>query len=236
MARTVKCPRCKKENDKSVAVLIPHGKINKYYCPECAEAYNNADSCSVCGNKSETIYTVQGKPMCDKCFNAYKKSQEETKKCTGCGRYRLAKTGKSFGDGWYCSSCAPKRQQEVDWHIKVNDFLFKEQGEHYNPVLINSQIKKYREEQGMTLSGIYKTLRFIVNVKEISLEREGVGLVPFYYNEARRFHKQKQDITNHALMTPKEQWVVEQVVYTAREEHKPRLKRPMLNMEDIDVD
>lgn len=236
MAKTVKCPKCKKDNDKSVAVLIPHGSVNKYYCPECAEEHNKVEQCSVCGESSNTTYNVQGTVMCNKCYKVHKKSKTETKKCVNCGNYRAKASSKAFSDGWYCASCTPARQKESELHVSINEFLKLQQGEHYNPPLLNKQIKSFREEQNMTLSGIYKTLRYIVEIKEKSLAREGVGLVPYYYNEARNFYKHRRDITVNALATPREQWIVEQVVYTIREEHKPRLKRPMLNMEDIEID
>lgn len=219
-----------------MAVLIPHGSVNKYYCPECAGENSLAEKCSVCGKNSDTVYNVQGRSICPKCFKAHKKAKDETKRCTGCGKYRSKVSGKSFKDGWYCASCTPIRQKESDLHVAINDFLQLHQGEHYNPPLLNKQIKTFREEHNMTLSGIYKTLKYIVEIKEKSLEREGVGLVLYYYNETRNFYKQKSNVTRHALSTPKEEWLTEEVVYTEVEEHRPRLKRPMLNMEDIEVD
>lgn len=244
MAKMVKCPTCKKENTREVAVLITQGSKNYYYCPECAEQYFKDDNkeCTVCGGKHHLskMIDVNNDLMCKPCYNQYKKNIEKqfkTKKCTGCGEYRLEAEGTQFSNRkWYCASCAPKRQEQIELHKAINDFLLVEQGEHYSPTLLNAQIKKFKEEYGMTLSGIYKTLKFIVDIKEKPLEREGVGLVPYYYNEARNFYKHKSEITDHALKTPKELWVIEETVRTVVEEHKPRLKRPVLSMEDVEID
>ena len=60
--------------------------------------------------------------------------------------------------------------------------------------IIYAQRKKYINEYGYTDEGILNTLKYIYEVKHMSVQKadERIGLVPYYYDKAQSYFAQKE--------------------------------------------
>lgn len=82
----------------------------------------------------------------------------------------------------------PKTQKEI---IKeINDFLANHFGDAADYGKTNRLLKVYLKE-GMTASGILKTLEYYYDVKKHSVAESGgsIGIVPYVYKEAKDYYQ-----------------------------------------------
>ncbi len=86
------------------------------------------------------------------------------------------------------SECASQQEIEKEQRKQLEQYVFELLGENINFGMLNKQIRTYQDEYKYTLSGILGTLYYISNVKQLSFNKsQGIGLVPFYYSEARAY-------------------------------------------------
>ena len=73
---------------------------------------------------------------------------------------------------------------------KLKDYISTLFGENANWAMINKQIKKYKEENGYSYSGILKSLVYFYDVKHNSKEKanNAIGIVPFCYQDAYNYY------------------------------------------------
>ena len=73
---------------------------------------------------------------------------------------------------------------------KLKDYIGTLFGENANWAMINKQIKKYKEENGYSYSGILKSLIYFYEVIGNSKEKTngGIGIVPFVYKDAYNYY------------------------------------------------
>lgn len=65
--------------------------------------------------------------------------------------------------------------------------------------LIKKQIKKYTEEDGMTYLEIRDTLKYFFELKNGNKTKaQGIGIVPYVYDEAKKYYQKIYDITEKA--------------------------------------
>lgn len=74
--------------------------------------------------------------------------------------------------------------------IQLKDYISTLFGENANWAMINKQIKKYKEENGYSYSGILKSLVYFYDVKHNSKEKanNAIGIVPFCYQDAYNYY------------------------------------------------
>ena len=74
--------------------------------------------------------------------------------------------------------------------IQLKDYIGTLFGENANWAMINKQIKKYKEENGYSYSGILKSLVYFYDVKHNSKEKanNAIGIVPFCYQDAYNYY------------------------------------------------
>ena len=73
---------------------------------------------------------------------------------------------------------------------KLKDYINKLYGDSANWALINRQIKKFKEENGYSISGILKSLIFFYEIKKNPVEKSqgGIGIVPYCYQDAYNYY------------------------------------------------
>lgn len=96
-----------------------------------------------------------------------------------------------------------EQQAEVDKQVKYRlqltdriKELYEQRGEEPNYRMIMSQVKNMREEYGYNYGSILYTLNYMIN-KGVNIFKENVNgsimnLVPFYYDEAKRYCEELQ--------------------------------------------
>lgn len=69
------------------------------------------------------------------------------------------------------------------------DYIKKIYGIDTLSIKIIRQIQKYRDEYHYSYSGIHKTLIYVNEVKHKIKVIDGIGIVPYYYEEAKKFYE-----------------------------------------------
>lgn len=66
----------------------------------------------------------------------------------------------------------------------------------YNFIVVNRMLDKYINEYHYTYSGIHKTLIYFYEVKKNPIDKANgsIGIVPYAYDEAKKYYKELADI------------------------------------------
>lgn len=149
-------------------------------------------------------------------------------KCQECGQM-LEKTEAVMDEKkYYHSKCVQDKHDRKELYAVICDiFHFKAPGPR-----IYAQIKKYVSE-GMTYKGISYSLEYFFRVKNNSLEKanNGIGIVPFIYEEANtyfnRINYKKEKIAESAKNIESEKRVV------VIKQHPTKQKKEIFDMNDF---
>lgn len=91
-------------------------------------------------------------------------------------------------------ACAEKYQQSVSQeeldYLALEKYIKKLFNKTVLTARIKKQIKDYRQEYGYTYTGMQKTLYWWFEIKRNSIEQanEGIGIVPYVYNDALDYY------------------------------------------------
>lgn len=126
--------------------------------------------CRQCGKQLVKNDAIEIKPRlfacCEECKNKYVESHKENKKETPNEYAPL----RQLTD--YVQTYAP----ETEW------------------VRFVAMVKKMCFEYNMTIPGIHFTLQYVREHEERSLQGDGLGSVPFWYDKARKWYSWKQQM------------------------------------------
>ena len=119
-------------------------------------------------------------------------------KCAICGKefdrnaIQAVRHGARRYSHWTCEpdgELAPM-ENKIDPELdKLNNYIINLLGKDYNAARVKKQIKDFKE-QGMSYSGILKSLIYFYEVKGNSKEKAngGIGIVPFVYKDAYNYY------------------------------------------------
>jgi len=86
--------------------------------------------------------------------------------------------------------CATQEQVDKEVRKQLNSFIMELWDGPPNFGMIGRQINQFQTEYKYTLSGILGTLNYCYNIKKMRSEKaQGIGIVPYYYKEARDYYK-----------------------------------------------
>ena len=119
-------------------------------------------------------------------------------KCVHCGKQfdRNAEQAVIAGPRRYAhQKCLPTgelvpMENPIDPELdKLNNYIINLLGKDYNAARVKKQIKDFKE-QGMSYSGMLKSLIYFYEVKGNSKEKAngGIGIVPFVYKDAYNYY------------------------------------------------
>jgi hypothetical protein len=104
------------------------------------------------------------------------------------------------GKNTYCSDCM--EQEDIEWFDWCNlyDYIKKLYRVKQVSVKIITQLKRYKKETKMTDYGMLNTLIYIYDINNTTFDAElnSVGLIPYYYEEANRYFKNKERISEQS--------------------------------------
>jgi hypothetical protein len=84
--------------------------------------------------------------------------------------------------------CASEQENEKQLRENLNNFLYELFDGNVNYGIIGQQIKNFRSQYKYTTSGIAGTLYYCYKIKGMDISKaEGIGIVPFYYKEAKNY-------------------------------------------------
>ena len=73
---------------------------------------------------------------------------------------------------------------------KLKEYIGKIYGDKANWALINKQIKKFKEENKYSYSGMLKSLVYFYEIKKQPIDKSqgGIGIIPFVYQDAYNYY------------------------------------------------
>jgi hypothetical protein len=122
-------------------------------------------------------------------------------KCAMCGnKFPTEELTVRSGKKYCCECIKIKDQENEDWST-----LYEYVKEIYNvstvPILFVTQLNKFRkdEKNPLTNIGMYYTLKYYYEIlgNEI-LEDKGVGIIPYYYDQASKYYTRVFDLQEKA--------------------------------------
>ena len=176
----VSCKFCKKQFDREKLpfVQIPVGKVMRYAHPDC---YKQAKENKLIEGDYEVTDPTDS-VMCAFCYKPLKRSSVDCKEISP-GRYM------------HLACYEQDKAKEKTPEEKLMDFLMAQCKYEFVPPSIRKQINKMVEQNGFSYSGIHGTLKYWYVIKGNKIDRENpVGIVPYIYDQAREFYKQKAQI------------------------------------------
>ena len=144
---------------------------------------NKNYKCPVCGQtvKSDIAIKLKNRYLHPTCFNSQMKliGKEEAKKKQSTKKAASKKPKEIKIDD-------PVSEEEFAEKKKFLDYFKQQTGEPTN-AKIHTLAKKYREQYGFTYVGMYRTLVYCWELKQMPVNGDGIGLIPYYYTEANNF-------------------------------------------------
>lgn len=125
---------------------------------------------------------------------------ERRVKCPSCEALFPKSQTVAFKKRYYCQTCYEKKNQpkeKTDWDQLYETILFYYR-EKPTPLMFK-QLKDYREQYHYTDLGMMLTLKYLFDIKKVSLKEEaGLGLIPYTYQEAKAYYEKCYAIEQYA--------------------------------------
>lgn len=100
---------------------------------------------------------------------------------------------------YYHENCHNEKFAKSQERTDLLDYVAFLYGDSANYQLISKQVKELMEEYNFTLKGIELTLRYFYDIQGNSIKSsKGIGIVPYTYEEAKRYYASIIRITNSA--------------------------------------
>ena len=81
-----------------------------------------------------------------------------------------------------------KKEEDEDL-VKLKEYITKLYGDKVNWALVNKQIKKFKDENEYSYSGMQKSLIYFYEIKKNSIDHsKGIGIIPFVYQDAYNYY------------------------------------------------
>jgi hypothetical protein len=157
-------------------------------------------------------------------------------KCFYCSNliYREKEEFAQLNSGRYThKDCANDNQKAQEDRQKLLAYINELFGDRINFGVVTKQIKNYVDGYGYSYSGIHGTLYYCYVIKKQEINKaEGIGLVPYYYNEARRYWLQVDGAKNQQLNIK----IDKKIVNITSPKLKPLIKNKPLTLEELEAE
>lgn len=126
--------------------------------------------------------------------------QISTRKCSICSRIVPKETVQTLGGKNYCEECYKRHEEEKQAYKDLSDYIY--DLADYDPTifpLVGSQIKRLKEEEGLTNVLILSTLKYMYDLKEPKMNfvpEYGVANLPYFFREAQLFYQQHAHLSS----------------------------------------
>lgn len=118
-----------------------------------------------------------------------------TRKCRQCQKAIPAESVIRIGSFNYCEECGAQRHIEAESYRELIDYICRLFGLDAPSMLILSQIKRYKEEDGFTYQGMKACLEYFFELQGHDINHsKGVGIIPYIYEETKDFYAKKKRV------------------------------------------
>jgi hypothetical protein len=120
-------------------------------------------------------------------------SKASKKTCCKCKKSFPIDECEKIGAGYYCFDCGEKHKAETNAYRELIDYICQLYGLTAPSMLILSQIKRFKEVDGFTYKGMKAALQYFFELQHNDVHASnGVGIIPYIYEEVKEFHAQKK--------------------------------------------
>ena len=123
------------------------------------------------------------------CFNVYMKAVSETKKDELDQKLQEKKTTKRKAKP-KAELKDPMSEEEYQDKKEFYEYVRQLIGNEDIPVKIYAIVSKYIDQYGFDFASMKQTLMYLHDIKQKELVGDIVGIIPFYYDEAKAFYKE----------------------------------------------
>jgi len=119
-------------------------------------------------------------------------------KCPICGTFNDKEETVFDNQRYYCKVCFENKQRESEDYKALCDYICELYNMDFPNGWILKQIKDFKEKFSYTYSGMKATLNYFYCIKQEEEPDEGmgIGIIPFTYDEAKKFYADKKAIKN----------------------------------------
>ncbi|WP_310876978.1 hypothetical protein [Priestia megaterium] len=152
-------------------------------------------------------------------------------KCPHCEKMMEKEEAVSHQKRYYHEACLRDKQKSVEHRKELAEYICKLHRIDALTGMMRKQIKEFEEEYKYKLKGIELALRYFYETLDNPLrEGDGLGIVPFVYEDAKKHYMNKQKVKK-SMNNLKEEMVTEKRV---------KIKSPKLQVQQklqkIDMD
>lgn len=117
-------------------------------------------------------------------------------KCPECGTYNDKENTVYHNSKYYCKICFENKQKEAQDYQNLVAYICELYQIEAPTGWMLKQIKDYKEQFNFTYRGIKTTLHYFYEIQEGNSVEDsmGIGIVPFVYDEAKRFYIEKKAV------------------------------------------
>lgn len=117
-------------------------------------------------------------------------------KCPECGIYNDKENTVYHNSKYYCKICFENKQKEAQDYKNLVAYICELYQIEAPTGWMLKQIKDYKEQFNFTYRGIKTTLHYFYEIQEGNSVEDsmGIGIVPFVYDEAKRFYIEKKAV------------------------------------------
>ncbi|MEG2786442.1 MAG: hypothetical protein RR942_01385 [Romboutsia sp.] len=148
---------------------------------------------------------------------------KRTVKCPKCGQENNKEDAIKQGNRYYCSDCI----EDIGEYKELISYVCELYRVTKPSMLIVKQVKDFKDKYNFTNIGIQYTLKYYHEILNKSvMDDKGIGIVPYYYDQAKYYYKNKFNLEELA-----EGFCGVEKVQKRRVENKSHLYR----RKDIDI-
>ena len=118
-------------------------------------------------------------------------------KCPECGTYNDKENTVYYNSKYYCKVCYDNKKRESQEYKELIAYICKLYQIDAPTGWMLKQIKEFKEQFNYTYRGIKSTLHYFYEIEgnEVA-DNIGIGIVPFVYEEAKKFYIDKIAVRN----------------------------------------
>ena len=120
-------------------------------------------------------------------------------KCPECGTYNDKENTVYHNSKYYCKICYENKQKEAQDYKALIAYICELYQIDVPTGWMLKQIKDYKDQYHYTYRGIKTTLHYFYEIQEGNSVEDslGIGIVPFVYDEAKKFYIDKKAIKDN---------------------------------------
>lgn len=114
-----------------------------------------------------------------------------------------------IGNRWRCLQCNNKVQKEKQDRKELYDYICDLYELDIPTTMMMKQIKEFKENYNYKYKGMLLALQYWYEILEKSFNEEnGLGIIPYIYNEAKKHYIAKQKINSYTIPNLEEQTII----------------------------